>query len=231
MSKTNYFTNCKNEEEVRSTYKELVKKYHPDIYGEKGNDILKEVHNQLEKALKQKNKTASVFNATDAQDSEEIRAKKEEIAKNLYKKYGNNAYSFLFVAYWQNGLRPANHRNPITKHNFSGWNIWQLELKMLVEGYTSSEWATFAQLKEQKQNVNKGEHGAYITLAVICKNKEAQTEEEETYIYYKGYTVFNMEQTKAKEAQKQLTTKDIIKKVAPIIEQKNLWGDKYETVA
>ena len=35
MSKTNYFTNCKNEEEVRSTYKELVKKYHPDIYGEK----------------------------------------------------------------------------------------------------------------------------------------------------------------------------------------------------
>ena len=49
---TNYFENCKNNEELKATYKELVKKYHPDIYGEKGNDILKEIHNQLEKALK-----------------------------------------------------------------------------------------------------------------------------------------------------------------------------------
>lgn len=36
----NYFNNCKTSEELKATYKALVKKYHPDVYGEKGNDIL-----------------------------------------------------------------------------------------------------------------------------------------------------------------------------------------------
>ena len=49
---TNYFQNCKSSEDLKATYKQLVKKYHPDIYGVKGNEILKEIHNQLEKAVK-----------------------------------------------------------------------------------------------------------------------------------------------------------------------------------
>ena len=53
---TNYFEKCKNSDELKATYKELVKKYHPDVYGDKGNDILKDVHNQLEKAVKQLDK-------------------------------------------------------------------------------------------------------------------------------------------------------------------------------
>ena len=35
----NYFKGCSSKEEVKIQYKELVKKYHPDIYGEKGNEI------------------------------------------------------------------------------------------------------------------------------------------------------------------------------------------------
>ena len=38
---TNYFENCKTNEELKATYKQLAKKYHPDVYGEKGNDIFK----------------------------------------------------------------------------------------------------------------------------------------------------------------------------------------------
>ena len=80
---TNYFTNCKNETELKATYKELVKTYHPDIYGEKGNDILKEIHNQLEKALKNIDKKAynDLYNGNDREESDEIRAKKEELTQ------------------------------------------------------------------------------------------------------------------------------------------------------
>ncbi len=145
---TNYFEHCKTSEELKATYKELVKKFHPDIYGEKGNDILKEIHNQLEKATRNIDKAYyKEFDNTDREESEETRAKKEKIAKEVFKKHAGLAYQYLFVAYWQNRLIPSNHRNPLTQHNFSGWNIWQLELKMLLEGYTSCLWSTFNQFR------------------------------------------------------------------------------------
>ena len=236
----NYFSNCKNETELKATYKELVKTYHPDIYGEKGNDILKDIHNQLEKALKSIDKKAysDLYNSNDKEESDEIRAKKEQIARELAEKYKGFAYQYLFVAYWQNGLRPANHRNPLTKHNFSGWNVWQLELKMLLTGYKSTQWSTFAQYKNDKNSIRKGEHGTYITLAIVNKNDD-EDGEETTKIYYKGYSVFNYEQTQkgAEEQQpaqieevKQITT---AKKTTADAEQKtlNLWQEKYQTVA
>jgi len=203
---TNYFENCKNNEELKATYKELVKKFHPDIYGEKGNEILKEVHNQLEKALKNIDKKTynDLYNDTDINESEEIRAKKEEIAKELFKKHKAFAYQYLFVAYWENHFRTANHRNPLTKHNFSGWNVWQLELKMLLEGYKSAKWSTFAQYKDDKNSIKKGEHGTYITLAIISKSKDENGEEDETKsrVFYKGYSVFNEEQTQKGSTEK-----------------------------
>lgn len=59
---TNYFEKCRTEQELKATYKQLVKKFHPDVYGEKGNEILKEIHNQLEKAVKKcKCKLQSLF--------------------------------------------------------------------------------------------------------------------------------------------------------------------------
>lgn len=231
---TNYFNNCKTSEELKATYKELVKKYHPDIFGEKGNDILKEIHNQLEKAIKNIDKKGynDLYNDSDIEESEEIRAKKEQIAKELFAKYKAAAYQHLFAAYWVNHLRASNHRNPITKHNFTGWNVWQLELKMLLQGYKSTEWSTFAQYKNSKNSIRKGEHGTYITLAII-NTKEDEDGEEKTSVYYKGYSVFNKEQTNTNEPkQKQIST---VKQIAAKqnTEQKtlNLWQEKYEVVA
>ncbi|UKI40504.1 MAG: hypothetical protein L6V95_09950 [Candidatus Melainabacteria bacterium] len=82
----NYFTNCKNETELKATYKQLVKKYHPDIYGEKGNEILKEIHNQLEKAVKTAIKDRNTFfsdyiNTDIAETPEELERKKRIIAR------------------------------------------------------------------------------------------------------------------------------------------------------
>lgn len=251
---TNYFENCKNNEDLKATYKELVKKYHPDIYGEKGNDILKEIHNQLEKALKNIDRKAydDLYNDSDLNESEEIRAKKEQLAREMLAKHKGLAYQFLFVAYWENHLRASNHRNPLTKHNFSGWNVWQLELKMLLQGYKSAKWSTFAQYKDDKNNIKKGEHGTYITLAIISKAKDENGEEDESKqrVFYKGYSVFNEEQTqngatatepekiaevKQIEYKKMATpeqAKNLINKVKEITEQMtiNLW-DTCEVVA
>ena len=77
---TNYFSNCKNEDALKATYKQLVKKFHPDVYGEKGNDILKEIHNQLEKAVKNINTAYKMSDYIDVdinETPEELERKKE----------------------------------------------------------------------------------------------------------------------------------------------------------
>lgn len=229
--KQNYFENCKSADELKATYKELVKKFHPDVFGEKGNEIMKEIHNQLEKALKKVDSKLynELYNDSDREESEETRAKKEQIAQELLKKCGGLAYQYLFVYYLQNGLRPYNHRNPLTKHNFSGWNVWQLELQALIKGYKSSEWSTFAQYNQAKNGVGKGQKGTYITLAIISKGKDEEGNEDETKtkVYYKGYYVFNIEQTSGAKAPAQIETKQTESKQAVL----NLWEQKYEVVA
>lgn len=187
----NYFENCKTVEELKETYKKLALKFHPDVYGEKGNEIMKEIHKQLETATKNIDKAYyAEFNNVDRVETPETRARKEELSKEA--KTADN----LFVLYWMNRLRPSNHRNPLTKHNFSGGNIWELELQMLLKGYTSCEWSTFPQIKADENSVLKGEKGTQITLAVVYDKKDKdgnKTDEKGTY--YKAYTVFNMEQT------------------------------------
>ena len=233
---TNYFENVKTAEELKATYKNLVKKFHPDVYGEEGNDILKEIHSQLEKATK-KIDTAyySEFNDTDTEDTAEAKAMKEQFAKEAIQ-YINPEY-YLFAMYWVNRLRPANHRNALTEHNFSGWNVWTLELKKVLSAYNSAEWATFNQAIEKGYIVKKGEKGTNATLAVINKSKE---EDEKDKVYYKGYTVFNFdqfeqmdEQTKI-EKQKMLTDKKAKWENKPKTDYKKSvkkFDDKYAVVA
>ena len=234
---TNYFEKCKNADELKATYKELVKKYHPDVYGEKGNEILKDVHNQLEKAVKQLDKGFKTYSNYVEKDlnetAETINLKKELLKEALKHVFPEGA---LFALYWQHGLRPANHRNPLTKHNFSGWNIWTLEIEKLKNDYQSSEWSTFAQYKTAKNSVKKGEHGTYITLAIIAKAKkeDEDTEEpEKAKIYYKGYTVFNKEQVRGLEDSIKTieTVKAITTKKEPVQKTLNLWSEKYEVIA
>lgn len=233
---TNYFENCKNAEELKITYKALVRKYHPDIYGERGNDILKDIHNQLEKAVKQLDKgykSNSNYNEQDLEEAQEIINLKKELLKEALKHtFPEGA---LFALYWQHNLRPANHRNPLTKHLFSGWNTWTLEIEKLKNNYQSCEWSTFAQYKKAKNSVKKGEHGTYITLAIMTKIKKEDDEVEETEktrIYYKGYSVFNKEQVriqennvKAIETVKAIPLKNNEQKVLEV------WSKKYEVIA
>ena len=205
----NYFENVKTAEELKAAYKGLVKQYHPDVYGEAGNDILKEIHSQLEKASKQIDlNNYPLYNDTDKEDTAEQAEMKETFAKEAMGY--TNPEGYLFAMYWINRLRPANHRNALTEHNFSGWNIWTLELKKVLTGYQSAQWATFNQAIEKGYIVKKGEKGTSATLAVVSKAKD---DEEKDKIFYKGYTVFNFdqfeemdEQTKI-EKQKMLTDK------------------------
>ena len=241
----NYFAKAKTKDELKSIYKELVKKYHPDVFGDKGNEILKEVHAQLEKAVKTIDKgyfTVNDFIDEDTEETPETRAKKEQICKEYSEKYGAFACYYLFAAYWENNLKPANHRNPLTKHNFTGWNVWQLELQMYLKGYKSAYWSTFAQYKEKENFVRKGEKGTGITLAIYSKKKqeeiEPETDEQEIrpQIYYRGYTVFNHEQTYATAEKSNVKAIAQIKQIVQTIkkpEQKtlNLWQEKYVTVA
>ena len=237
----NYFTNCKNETELKATYKQLVKKYHPDIYREKGNEILKEIHNQLEKAVKTAIKDRNAFfsdyiNTDIAETPEELERKKELLQEAKKYTFPEGA---LFALYWENGLKPANHRNPLTKHNFSGWNVWTLEIKRLESGYTSCLWSTFAQYKTAKNSVKKGEKSTYLTLAIFSKQKEDNESDgpQKTKVYYKGYSVFNSEQTRTSESDEPAAIPEVkqipMKKTSKDYQQKtlNLWQEKYQTIA
>ena len=134
----------------------------------------------------------------------------------------------LSMLYLQNGLNPDKHYNPITKKYFHGKNIWVLEIEMVLKGFTSCEWSTFAQYRDNKNKVNKGEKGTGLTLAVYNTVKNEKTgEKEEKLQFFKSYTVFNKEQT-SKLSEK----KTEVAKVATIEpKQKALFNEKYAVVA
>lgn len=239
---TNYFTNCKTEDELKATYKQLVKQYHPDIYGEKGNEILKEIHNQLEKAVKNINVNYRMYANyvdVDIKESDEVKALKKQLLEEA------KQYTFvegaLFALYWENQLKVNNHRNPLTKHNFSGWNVWTLEIAYIENNFNSCYWSTFAQYRTAKTSVKKGEKGTYITLAIYPKKKQEEDENEEQQtrqqVYYKGYTVFNKAQAHeiGETGAPELSENKLIemKKPAKDYEQKtlNLWQEKYTVIA
>lgn len=109
----------------------------------------------------------------------------------------NEPEETLEMLYAQNKLEPSKHINPLTKHEFTGKNVWTLELTMLLNGYTSCNWSTFAQYKEANNFVDKGQKGTKLTLAVFGKEKDENGKDKEVLKFFRGYTVFNYEQTKA----------------------------------
>lgn len=134
----------------------------------------------------------------------------------------------LSMLYLQNGLKPAKHINPITKKYFHGKNIWLLEIEMVLKGYTSCEWSTFAQYRNNKSKVNKGEKGIGLTLAVYNTVKNEKTgEKEEKLQFFKSYTVFNKEQTSELGEKKSEVAK--VTTIEP--KQKALFNEKYAVVA
>lgn len=134
----------------------------------------------------------------------------------------------LSMLYLQNGLNPDKHYNPITKKYFHGKNIWVLEIEMVLKGYTTCEWSTFAQYRDNKNKVNKGEKGTGLTLAVYNTVKNEKTgEKEEKLQFFKSYTVFNKEQTSDLSEKKSEVAE--VAKIEP--KQKALFNEKYAVVA
>lgn len=236
---TNYFENITTMTELKKTFRTLVKKYHPDVYGSKGNEILKEIKNQLEKAIKTIDK--DYFKAKDIKDDEKTKAKKKRFAQEALK--SKDPEFALFTSYFLNQLKPQAHRNPLTNRMFHGRNVWTLELNYVLQDYSSCEWSTPMQYKKAENLINKGERSTYLTLAVYANEKDENGKEKEVFKYFKGYIVFNYEQTKkflesksdAKNEVLQISEsiedkEDIIEEI--IEEQKtlDLW-DEYEIVA
>jgi antirestriction protein ArdC len=137
----------------------------------------------------------------------------------------NEPEETLSMLYLQNGLSPAKHFNPITNKQFHGKNIYTLEIEMILKGYTSCEWSTFAQYRSNESKVNKGEKGTGLILAVYNTVKNEKTgEKEEKLQFFKSYTVFNKEQTsKLSEKKEEVATAEPV--------QKNLFDKKYAVVA
>ena len=134
----------------------------------------------------------------------------------------------LMMLYVENNLQPAKHYNPITKKYFHGKNIWVLEIEMVLKGFTSCEWSTFAQYRDNKNKVNKGEKGTGLTLAVYNTVKNEKTgEKEEKLQFFKSYTVFNKEQTSELSEKKS----EVAKVVTIEPKQKTLFNKKYAVVA
>jgi len=127
----------------------------------------------------------------------------------------------LEMLYIQNKLEPQKHINPLTNKVFHGKNVWVLELAYIMNDYKSCEWSTFAQYNANKTSVKKGQKGTYLTLAVFNKQKDEKGEEKEVLQFFKGYTVFNKEQTgeNAKEIKKETKKPEVNK-------QLNLWLNK-----
>lgn len=100
--------------------------------------------------------------------------------------------------------------NPSTKRNYSGFNIWMLELTRLSRGYSHNQWLTFNQCKTLGGFVNKGEHGTPIIVfsPPVFQTVKDETGEEKEILKRPGFfgsaTVFNVEQTT-------ITPEDLVK--------------------
>lgn len=84
--------------------------------------------------------------------------------------------------------------NAITKRAYTGVNVFILMVSAIENGFSSSCWATFNQIKEAGGTVKKGSIGTPITFF-----KEIEKEDddgEKTKIFVRSFfTVFNLEQT------------------------------------
>jgi len=92
--------------------------------------------------------------------------------------------------------------NPTTDHRYQGINIPSLWIDQQEKQFTSNQWATFKQWKEQGTRVRKGEKGSpiifYKTLTREEENNKGDTVEVGIPML-RFYTVFNANQVDAYE--------------------------------
>src|ERR1700745_681184 len=134
--------------------------------------------------------------------------------KNDASTSGQDVYSRItsqIVASLEQGVRPwvkpwnAEHAaGRITQplrfncQPYSGINILSLWMSATAQGFAAPIWMTFRQAMELNAHVRKGEKGSLVVYANAIRRTERDEETGEDFereiSYFKGYTVFNVEQ-------------------------------------
>lgn len=178
----NYFDGCLSYDDIQKTYKELVKKYHPDVYGSDGNKIMVDIHNQLDEMIKKLGKGRK----------NDLMTKKQIVEQSIIAVYPEQYVKLLYAA---NNLTPSQHYNPYTKVYFSGINLWTLEIAMLNNNFNSCNWSTFCQYRDNNIQILKGSKATLCTLAINKYKKDDDGNKISDGVYFKGYNLFNEAQT------------------------------------
>ena len=86
--------------------------------------------------------------------------------------------------------------NPITAKAYNGINTLILWLQQHEHGYSSNEWGTFRQWKEQGAQVKKGEKSTMIIFYKRLEKKDSTGDQNESNTFHmiKSYCVFNADQ-------------------------------------
>lgn len=142
---------------------------------------------------------------------------KKELAEIAIR--GQEPEAALELFYMERGFMPAKHVNPLTKREYTNGNVWSLELSMLLNDFNSDNWLTFNQAIEMGFCVKKGSKGTHFTIACINKKKDKNEEEKES-VYFKGGTVFNLNQLE------ELSEEEKAEKLNQLAEKKEKWANK-----
>ena len=112
--------------------------------------------------------------------------------------------------------------NPTTEKQYQGINILSLWFNQQAKAFTSNEWATFKQWKDQGAKVRKGEKASriifYKTLIQEEENAKGQMEEHKIPML-KAYAVFNANQVEGYETpMEDMERVDKVKRIALVDE-------------
>lgn len=150
-------------------------------------------------------------------------SKIELAQKALQKQFTETAEETLELFYDILGMKPAGHINTVTKKEYTNGNVWALELAMILGGFASCEWATFNQYSGAGRSIIKGSKASKICVAVFGRDKKQEEnsqkpEEKEKLKFFKGGSVFNIEQTEESEykQEKKETKKDLFENYAVV---------------
>lgn len=94
---------------------------------------------------------------------------------------------------WQRGWVNSDHKNLASKKAYRGINPFLLNIATIKNGYKSTFWATYKQIKKLGGQVKKGEKSSVVTFFswIVKKDKDGN---EDAFPMLRYYRVFNSEQ-------------------------------------
>lgn len=133
-------------------------------------------------------------------------AHQEAVTKKLIELMEQGNLSWVRPS-WQTTGQASMPSNGYTGHKYRGANVVTLWAQAIIKGYTSSQWATFKQIRMLGGHVLKGETSTAVFLwkpaTGTSTAKDEQTGEETSThkkrLVFKTYLVFNLDQTSVKK--------------------------------